>query len=247
MSGARHCLLTVPRSARSIGHTILGVQMRKFALSFVLVFFACVTVSAQSPSASVEPPVGETPFAFFAMGARSAEGTSLNIQLQVVSGEPFAIRIFSEPSHTLLAAFADNSSGDPRQATWFHDVFPAPVPLMRVPLTAGSKALQQARSAPVADKKLSFHMYGIWPGEQSPRDGVINVITNPNDFRFTLKQYSVTGMICCDIAPDQCGGGCLFCGRGVDTYRCCKFHTNSGCGWCNDVHTECSADPCPEC
>lgn len=200
------------------------------------------------PSYASDPrvPTDETPVTFTLTGTRSAGGASTNIRLQVESGTVYALRVYSEPSGTLISAFADNHSGDPQSASWWREIFPSAVSIAVGPLVGNSKVLQQGAMPPAGDKKLAIKVYGLWGNETTPRDRVLRVTTDPGDFSFKLTQYSVTGRICCLLGQDQCGGGCKFCGLSEE-YRCCKWYTGSGCGWCNEVRPECTGEPCPEC
>lgn len=203
--------------------------------------FAAILICSLGANGQEQSPADEQEIAFELTGAPSASGRSANVKLEITNGTVKAFRVFAEPSHTLVAAFVDNSEGDPKVTAWYARLaLPQGATIAMLPLQAGVRVNAQGKRPDPNDQKLALHIYGIWPGETEARDGVINVRINTDTFHFAIHQVHNRIQICCN--GGDCGGNCRFCPGG--DVRCCL---ENGCSFCGQAVAGCSSDPCPHC
>jgi hypothetical protein len=213
-----------------------------------ILFMTLPLCAQEAPSDAISPaertlrPLpGEVPVAFEITGSPSASGRSTNLRLEVTSGDITALRVYSEPSHTLIAAFLDNSDGEEastRRAASFR--FAKTDMIASMPLHAGTKVSTQGRRPASGDVKLALLIRSRYAGETEDTEREANVRTNLDSFHFGFKQFASFGQICCN--GGDCGGNCRFCAG--NNYACCL---ENGCTFCGAATAYCSSDPCPHC
>lgn len=204
-------------------------------------------------------------FSFHVEGSPSASSRYTNLTLKIQGGAPKAIRFYSEPSHTLLAAFLDNSEGHAESQSWFEGVVPAGAQqVVQMPLLPGSEISFQGPRPPSADIAIHVHTR-FRDAENSATDELFKMTVNVLNFNFGLEAYpraarsadrrianeedGPTYTVRCGPAD---GSTCEFatasCAGDSNVGRCCwETRPESGCGWCGKRVAECLPDPCPNC
>jgi hypothetical protein len=148
-----------------------------------------------------------------------------------------AVRIYSEPSHTLLGVIVDSTSmPNPTQTDWWRTTVGALPPraqLARLPMVEGRSVGLQTLLRPSSDRDLEIYVWGIWPGGEE-KDELLVHFSGPRAFQFTVR----TGLDPATMRPffhgrcgdgsGGCGGSCTDC-KPNDTLWCCE-RDDSGCG-----------------
>ena len=199
--------------------------------------------------------------------AGAARGTGLKLMAELGVGVTRAVRVYSEPSGTLLAVYVNGDVPEPVNATWLDRVTADAEPanrrfgVMTVPFHPGVKAVINTAAAPSSDTKLKVWIFGSWPdadGTIREQEIPFSVTTNLADFAFTytrhmrpdapglprhLRRLVAHGTVCCGTQTDCGGRSCKDC---TESEYCCSKETSTVCGWCNKNLALCGSacEPC---
>lgn len=126
-----------------------------------------------------------------------------------------SVKVYSEPSHTMLVGYVDNAEGDAREKAWYiEEMRGKGGGRMFFPFTPGQRAGFEAEAAPGSDTHLTVHVFGRYPGEEAPRERVYTAYTDLRAFGFRVRQLKTTALLCCSKDPDhqnECNTGCVKC------------------------------------
>lgn len=196
------------------------------------------------------PAIGadEPSLSFGLYGKPSGHRTT--ITLMMGNNITRAVKVFSEPSHTLMVAFADTAEKDPRQAAWYRALPTGG--RMLIPFAPGSRANFEAEAVPRSDTHIQVSVFGRFPGEREPQERTYTGYVNPRKFGFSFRELGIQAIICCEKDPDHPGGyctsGCARCPAGTSSFSCCVTNTEQEqCGWCNKERAYCELVTCPGC
>jgi hypothetical protein len=173
-----------------------------------------LTLSLQVAAQEEEDFVVRDDLAAAVSGQLKATGL---MTLTVVPG-PFAqkaIRIYSEPSHTLLVLILDNEFAKSVAAEpWLADALAGQEPLARVTtdLPSGQPRLHM-QTRPSADQRIAVWINGVWPDQQEEDLLVADNQVGTGDFAFSTylrKVRPASGDQPAAIQWEHCcsGGGC---------------------------------------
>jgi hypothetical protein len=181
------------------------------------------------------------------------ERNSTIIKIVLGPGAMTAVRIYSEPSHTLLGVIVDSASmPDPAGTDWWKSTIGPLSPraqLARLPLKEGVSIGLQTNLRPPTDEGLDIYVLGIWArGEE--KDDLLVHFGGGRVFQFTassvLDPVTLRPLFlgCCGDSSGGCGGSCVNCKQN-ETLWCCR-QDDWGCsGACSRIYARCS--PCPAC
>jgi hypothetical protein len=107
-----------------------------------------------------------------------------------------ALRVYSEPSHTLLGIYMNNEVPQPVHRAWLDEVEPQHqtadrFPMMQMPIREGVKAAIQALAAPSTDEAVKIVIFGAWAEEDGvvrEREIPVTVSTSASQFSFTFRR-----------------------------------------------------------
>lgn len=202
----------------------------------------------------------------FSVAAQPGENREVNhIRLAVGVGGIHAIRVYSEPSHTLLAAFVDLGDGDFSRQPWFAGLLPPKTRQVLVAsLKAGMKGTLQAPLPAAGDTHLVIHTRRP-NGNGGPASDDTLKVTVPDlrHFGFALEAYPTSepppGVAASDVKAmvwmrykfrcgieDGCGTAEFLCA--VNEATCCWVKEEyDTCGWCGRMRGYCGTTNCPGC
>jgi hypothetical protein len=193
-------------------------------------------------------------------GEPSATNMYTVLNLAIDRGQPKAVLLYAEPSHTLIAAFLDNTDGEPAEQAWFDGLLPAHATQMHASLTAGLKGTVTRGMRPAQDDQyLAVHT--LIDQDGAIIDDTFRVNTNIRDFNFVLAleppQVQASGQMQSEQIPAQhtftcvmgdggsCGTAKATCSQNAAT--CCYKSEPAGCGWCGRAVVQCGDGPCNTC
>ena len=239
--------------------------------SLLLLLMLLSTPTNLTQCEQISPEVQDShPMAVKVFVRGEAREGQLSIMTELGEGVTRALRVYSEPSGTLLAVFMNSDVPEPVNRAWLDsvtaesEVAVSDVAVASVPFSPGVRARVYTNTAPTTDTRIKLLIHGSWPDE----DGVmreqnipIRVATNVADFAFTYRRRlrfepEVTrpfdrpyrklvayGQICCGTGSGPCGQACETC-EGND--YCCGYVTDPTCGWCarNTAGCHLFCDPC---
>lgn len=156
-------------------------------------------------------------------GDVSADGNLLTLSIKPGEVATHAIRVFSEPSHTLLVAVIDRDFGlkaDAWRSSWIK--VDRPLALVTTDLFDGQPRVH-VTGRPKSDDRIAVYVYGSWP------DGSVGE-TLVSDARVGQESFSFSTSI---VQGEEKGG--------FDTYwHCCQGGScGEMCTTCNDKAFEC--------
>ena len=191
--------------------------------------------------------------------AGQARGGELTLMTELGSGVTRAVRIYSEPSGTFLAAFVNENVPEPVNQAWLEDVgfirSAHQVPVRSFPFAIGTRAHVQTAAAPAGDTKIKVWIFGSWPDEEGvmrEQEIPVTVTTNLGNFDFTFSRdmrlrSAAAGLgkgtlfllerVCCGSSTD-CGGQACTEGCANSEY-CCYKSSGGGCDWCSKNEVKC--------
>jgi hypothetical protein len=210
-----------------------------------------VQPSEASPSSGSELLAVPEPEVSFGVYAKPVGAAGTQFTLVLGNNVSRTFKIYAEPSHTLLVAYADNSDGDPREKAWYRDELRGKGGgRMFAPFAPGLRARFEADAAQPSDTHLSLHVFGWYPGEDAPRERVYQVrMPDLRSFGFRMRQLQSDAMICCTKDPDhqnECNTACTKCP--TTTVSCCTVNESfNTCGWCKKMKAYCGEVECPGC
>ena len=203
-----------------------------------LVFIAALALVIGSVSANAQDVL----YGFQIQGSKSPVNGSLGMTMSINAGAVKAITVYSEPSHTAIAAFVDSAE----DLTQFPSL-PKGTPRMGAMLKVGMKGTLQGRAPLTGDNALliethveagatvvpqrfkvntSLDRFGFWlerlpPPATASGGKKLTVEPNVNEgpYRFT----------CLNGDGGSCGTSMVTCS--VNEASCCKTDEPS-CGWC---------------
>jgi hypothetical protein len=155
--------------------------MKKISLAAVLLMLA---VSAPADDA--------LPAYAFSVAALPGENPEVNhVRVAIRVGGMHAIRVYSEPSHTLLAAFIEIGDGDSSRQPWFAGLLPPKTRQVLVAsLHAGMKGTVQAPLPAAGDTHLMIHTRRPNPNGGPAADDTLKVtVPDLRHFGFALEAY----------------------------------------------------------
>jgi hypothetical protein len=168
------------------------------------------------------------------------DGDQLTLTLTPGPAATKAIRVYSEPSHTLLAIVIDDRFATTREGKAWLDLYAAekPAALITTQLPDGiAKVSVPAR--PPKDERVAIYVHGRWPdGTEKERliaDGTVG------QGRFAFTTHALPGedpQHCCNNA--NCVNNCTDCTG--PRFTCCQM---VNCCWikCGTVIGGCSSVP----
>ena len=180
-------------------------------------------------------------------------GTSLALELRTGS-DIQSVRVFSEPSHTLLGVIIDTHATAAESATWL-SAGGSSVPASRIvrsDLSKGSITLFDGPVQPPGDTQIHTYLRAFFPVKTAGTESQEHVIrgTLPaNNFEFSYKDFRTADG---DIDPTVCCGGSSNC-HGQVCYTCdpadfiCCGWTSGSCEQCNDLYLCCGRGFCDPC
>ena len=178
---------------------------------------------------------------------------SVVLTLTLGSGITKAVRVYSEPSHTLLGVFVDSESRV-ADSDWMAQI-ETPRTVMSLPFRSGSVARLQTVPRPLTDHTIDVFVFGDWPRvgssateEKDQLYGRYRV--GSGDFGFSHTRLGDGGSsVCCGSPPftgpcDACVSSCK-----NDEYTCCREQEGvPGCtGFCQKHKVYCGIIFCPFC
>jgi hypothetical protein len=212
-------------------------------LVFIVVLCIAGTLSADAPTVSVHI-------------AGEARNGALRIMADPRAGVPNAIRLYSEPSGTLLAVFLNENVPAPISTAWLETVITAEdrqrgrIPVAAMGSHSGSRGEIETNAAPPTDNRLRMVVFGSWAdrnGNVREQDVPVSVATNLASFSFTFNRfirpqpsqkgsgkpptYSIQERVCCGSLTD-CGGGQACLENCPQSTYCCYKHPHPDCMWC---------------
>ena len=152
------------------------------------------------PCAAGDPPkdelADETPAVRVRLLGEMHSGW-LVVRAELGVGVTRALRVYSEPSGTLLAMYVNGDVPEPVNTAWIKEVTSdnagrVSLPLMTMPFKPGVRAVIHSRPAPVTDTKLKVLIFGSWPDEEGnvrEQEIPITVRANLGSFAFTWSRY----------------------------------------------------------
>lgn len=161
----------------------------------VIVLILFLSTSAFGSSGSVSAGAAEPLLEVRVAG--EAYGNSLLIKAILGNGVTRAVRIYSEPSRTLLAAYINADIPEPVNTAWMEtamadeDRANRDFPLARFPFHRGAEAVVTTSAAPKSDSYLKVWIYGSWmdsDGIVREQEYPISVATNLSSFSFTFNR-----------------------------------------------------------
>jgi hypothetical protein len=162
-------------------------------------------------------------------GDVSADNKILTLSLEPGEIATHAIRVYSEPSHTLLVAVVDSELGkesDSWQSSWFE--VDRPLALVTTDLPGGMPRVHVA-GRPETDDRIAVYVYGTWPDGTVGETLISDAKVGQRSFAFSTslvvdnaKEGDVPRVYehCCQ--GDNCSKMCMMEG-------CCWIE----CGWDN--------------
>jgi hypothetical protein len=194
-----------------------------------------------TPSISAQ----ERELAFAMKGEVSASGKFLNVRAELGTGVTRAIRVYSEPSHTLLGVFVSNNVEDEKQRNWRDENLAGVGRVMEFPFQEKATAMLQMHRAPASDTAIQMIVFGSWPdGKEEERPVTVN--TKVDKFAFA---YATTAgnfvKLCCGTGLDGCARACTTC-TDAGNLTCCTLQVaDPNCGWCGKNEASCVSKSCP--
>ena len=182
--------------------------------------------------------------------ALAGDRESRSLSLTLWRGSLASVRVYSEPSHTLLGVYLNTAanfvetSGDWLAATFPREQRPERFPIMRFAFTAGQKTQMQIFEwAPVSDRAVAVYLNGIWvTGDAAQpfteQERAVTIQTDPNRFAFSISSSLTDSELCCGEGSD-CEYSCTTCKTG-QTLACC-FINETGCPWCSKLKAQCES------
>lgn len=183
---------------------------------------------------------------------------SMNLTIAIDQGEVHGVRVFSEPSHTLLAVLADSSATDAQAGgTWYStNVVPSLASrtgVMRMPLVPGAVAAIQTAIAPVSDDHVDVFVFGQWALAQSaPSEDhlLISMYVNLRAFSFGTKAFATSGVSPLIEYQVNCGQppceDSIICNGRAPVGTCCGYSSWS-CPNCTQAQAFCGIHTCLPC
>ena len=128
-------------------------------------------------------------YSFALRGEPSPNPRYTKVAVSIGVGGMLAVRVYSEPSHTLLAAFVDSSDGEFAAQPWFACLLPPRASqAMMASLSSGMKGSVQGPIAPSTDTHLMLHTLRAGTDGKPPTDELFKVTTpDLRNFAFTLE------------------------------------------------------------
>lgn len=180
----------------------------------------------------------------FAMkGEISASGKFLNVRAELGAGVTRAIRVYSEPSHTLLGVFVSNNVDDDTQRNWRTEHLMGVARVMEFAFTEKATAMLQMQRAPATDSKIQMVVFGKWPDNQE-EERAITVTTNVDRFAFSYLTGGKQTILCCGASGEAgCPQDCISCTG--NEFTCCTLQQYDAiCGWCGKNAASCGTKTC---
>lgn len=172
------------------------------------------------------------------------KGSWLVIRAALGQGVTRAVRVYAEPSHTLLATYMNGEVPEPVNTAWLHSVTSAEerarprFPLMTFPFREGAAGVVNTMAAPASDTSLKVIIFGSFSDENGvvrEQEIPFTVNTNLGKFAFTYLRRMVPEVasdrlqdVTSGVAPDAVGStprnarrlkavGQICCGVGTGT------------------------------
>jgi hypothetical protein len=203
----------------------------------------------------------------FSLRAQPAENPQINnVTVTIAVGGMHAIRVYSEPSHTLLAAFINSGDGDDfARQPWFAGLLPPRTrQAMAASLHSGMKGSVQAPLPAAGDSHLVIHTLRPAEGGAPASDDTFKVtVPDLRHFGFSLEAFpssappqgakagDVKAMVYfryrfrCGI-DEGCGTATVLCA--VNEATCCWTKDDfESCGWCGRMKGYCGTVTCDGC
>lgn len=162
-----------------------------------------------------------------------------------------AVRLYSEPSHTLVGVAVDSRLvPNATQSDWWamyvgSTALPRRTPLLSTEFREGKQVAFQSGGRPERDRYLAVYVWGIYPdGEE--RDDLFKRIIVPKNFSITISKFGPLDTLTCCGAQNCTGcqdGGTVSC-KPWDIPSCC-LETTQECGQCGKLRAVCGF--CPTC
>lgn len=226
-------------------------------------FFAALSLTVVGVAEAHDPVLK-----FHIQGSPSVTGKFTNLHLTVAAGSPKAISFYSEPSHTLLGVFLDNSEGNAEDQSWFEDVMPVRVTqVIQMALQEGASATLQGPRPAANDQFIYVKSRFLSEGEMI--DKVMKLATRTSDFNFGLQydrpaepvaggreisgdNHLVGGptvkIICGFADQGTCSYATAQCGTAEEGRCCWSTDPQTSCGWCGKKLADCKGSvPCEGC
>lgn len=223
------------------------------SLIYALVCLCAVTSMAATPERVVSVHV-----------AGELQGSVMTVRTVLGDGVTRALRVYSEPSGTLLAAYVNSDAAAPISESAVADALEAVsrsgrrVPVARFPFKKDGEALVQSEAPPSTDNAIRLVIDGSWIGEDGiVRERELSAVIHTNALHFAFTYSRVQEMVAEDDPTEPRGVGSRsrrFRIIALDQLCCGE----SGSGSCNYSCASCSpgkplsccyttADNCPWC
>ena len=183
-------------------------------------------------------------------------GNSLSLKLTAGAGKIQSVRVYSEPSHTLLGIILDKSVTEAESVKWLSAgtaaVAKGAAQIVRSDLSEGSVTLVDGPAPPSTDIAIYTHLRAFFAvkgsGVQS-EEHELKTRTQPHNFAFTYRNFresdgELDPQVCCGTGTCQ---ACTTCDG--ESFTCCQVSGSGSCTLCrgNSVSCGCCSDQCPPC
>jgi hypothetical protein len=200
------------------------------AISLLLTFL----MPALAADASADEEMPNQELIVRLAGDVSADGTLLTLSMEPGAVATHAIRVYSEPSHTLLVVAVDQGFVDGLEA-WQESWVEVDRPLASITTDLpDGRARVHVTGRPTADDRIAVYVYGTWPDGSIGETLVSDAKVGAGSFAFstslvTQGEGPTEYEHCCESA--NCSKMCKTCAD--KAFECCLLRDCCWieCGW----------------